>query len=626
VDVDSLLVRVSSSTRAKGEVDFLKKVLESGPVVSSDLNKEFSNGLYLQRKWIQKGVLESYVAEMYRNPAGEVLFASPAPSALSGQQQRAVREINRCLQRGAFSTYLLHGVTGSGKTEVYYQAVEHSLRLGRRAILMVPEISLATYMESVFRSRLGDCVAIYHSGLSRGERYDQWIRMARGEVNLVIGARSALFSPLPRVGLIIVDEEHDTAYKQEEGVRYQARDAAIVRAKLEKAVAILGSGTPSVQSFQNASRGRYRRIDMPERIENRSLPEVKVVDMREMLSDGRSDPLLSPVLREAISRNLQQGNQAMLFLNRRGFHRLYLCRFCGQSVRCPNCDVALTHHLEGNHLVCHYCGFRCETQVTCPACGKKGLKAFGFGTERLEEMLHTLFPSASVARMDTDSTRKKGEAARILKGFAEQAIDILVGTQMITKGYNFPGVTLVGVIAADFSLAFPDFRGGERTFQILSQAAGRSGRGEQEGEVIVQTFNPDHYAIRASTRHDYREFFEMEIRLRKELGYPPFSHLACVRLSGNSPDRTAQAAEQMGKRLRDVIRRWPKRGKDLHVLGPAEAPIAKLKGKNRWQILVKTQRAGLLQHLLIHVDKLWRRELQAKGVQMILDVDPYQML
>jgi len=626
VNEESLLARLSTSSKARNETDFLKTIARSGFMLSSDLNRKFPNGSYLQRKWVQKGVLERYEESVYRNPAGEILFPSAVPAHLSGQQQRAVSEIRGSLNRENFCVYLLYGVTGSGKTEVYYQAVEHVLGMGRQAIVLVPEISLAAYMESVFRSRLGDRVGIYHSGLSRGERYDQWLRMARGEVQVVIGARSALFSPLPRPGLIIVDEEHDAAYKQEEGMRYQARDAAVVRAKMEKAVVILGSGTPSVQSFHNGFSGRYRMIVMPERIEKRPLPAASLVDMKEVVDGKEGDSLLSPKLRDAIQGNLQKGNQAILFLNRRGFHRLYLCRFCGQTMRCPNCDVALTYHLEEDNLACHYCGFRCEIQLRCSSCGKEGLKAYGFGTERLEQELCTLFPNARVARMDTDSTRKKGRALRILRGFGERDIDILVGTQMITKGYDFPGVTLVGVIAADLSLAFPDFRGGERTFQLLSQAAGRSGRGEQGGEVIIQTFNPDHYAIRASMQHNFELFFHMESRLRRELGYPPFCHLACVRLSGNSRDRTAQAAEQMVNRLQGILGGWPKRGQEIQILGPAEAPIAKLKGKNRWQILVKAQRAGLIQHLLANADKLWRKELQAKGVHLVLDVDPYQML
>ena len=492
--------------------------------------------------------------------------------------------------------------------------------------MMAPEISLAVYLEGIFRSRLGDRVAIYHSGLSQGERYDQWMRIVRGEVDLVIGARSALFSPLPRLGLIIVDEEHDSAYKQDRGPRYNARDAAVVRAKMEKALVILGSGTPSVQSYQNGISGRYHLLSMPERIEKRPLPDVEIVDMK-ITEDMRSKrEMISPRLKEALEQNLMDGNQCMLFLNRRGFYRVYLCRSCGQSLRCPNCDVALIYHLEENRLSCHYCGYYSETRTKCSSCGNEGLRAYGFGTEKLEYELRESFPEARIARMDADSTRRKGQAIQILKRFAEQKLDILVGTQMITKGYDFPNVTLVGVIAADLSLGFPDFRAGERTFQVLSQVSGRSGRGDQKGKVIIQTFNPDHYAISTATAHDYQSFFREERQLREQLGYPPFSHLACLTLKGNSKKETEEAAQQLNQAIRGTLAKWPRRGKEIHVLGPAEAPISRLKGKYRWQILVKSKNVSLMRHLLTRAEQLKGKIFQSSGVSLILDMDPYHMI
>ena len=626
VDQDTILKEKAGTTRTKNELEFLKTLFGAGDVPLKSLSSTFQNGSYLVKKWIKKGVLESYHATVSRNPPGKIMFPPAPPPELTEQQKTALMKIQSRLEKGGFSTCLLHGVTGSGKTEVYQRAIEYTNRLGRQAILMVPEIALVDYMEGIFRDRLGDRMAVFHSGLSQGERYDQWMRMVKGDIDLVIGARSALFSPLPRLGLIVVDEEHDISYKQEEGPRHQARDAAVVRGKIEKALVILGSGTPSIQSFQNALAGRYKLLSMPDRIESRPLPDIQVVDMKGVQDKNKKNGIISPHLKEALDRNLSEGKQAILFLNRRGFHRVYLCRFCGQSVRCANCDMALIYHFKKNLLACHYCGFHIPPKNTCPSCGRQGMRAYGFGTERLEQELKEIYPDRSVARMDRDSTRRKGHAFKILKKFSRHEIDILVGTQMITKGYDFPHVTLVGVVAADLSLGFPDFRAGERTFQLLSQVAGRAGRGEQKGTVIVQTFNPEHYAITMAERHDFPAFFQKEKTLREQLGYPPFSYLVCLRLQGNSSKTAAAMAERMGREISGILEKWPKRGKEIQVLGPAEAPLSKLKGKYRWQILIKCRRAVLLHYLLEEVQKLSNKVLRSSGVGMIVDVDPYQML
>lgn len=628
VCLKSVLAERTGPFEAKNELEFMETVFSPDDTLLSGLTAKFNNASYLVKKWVKKGILEEYVGTVYRNPAGEIVFPSLVPVKLFEQQTQAVDHIQKCLDRKAFSACLLHGVTGSGKTEVYYRAARHVIRSGRQVILMVPEIALCVYMEGLFRTRLGNRVGIYHSGLSEGERYDEWMRMARGDVDLVIGARSALFAPLPELGLIIVDEEHDSTYKQENSPRYQARDAAVVRAKLEKAMVTLGSGTPSVQSIYNTINGRYHLLSMPDRIEKRPPPEVEIVDMKTLEGEGKQpgNEILSLKLREALDQNLRAGNQTILFLNRRGFHSLFLCRSCGNPIRCPNCDVALTYHLMGHQLKCHYCGFCSGTQIKCPSCGRGELKSYGFGTEKLEQTLTELFPTARIARLDTDSTRKKGQALQILRKFSDYKTDILVGTQMITKGYDFPKVTLVGVIAADLSLGFPDFRAGERTFQILSQVAGRSGRGSQRGRVIIQTFNPDHYALITATAHDYQAFFERENDLRKQLSYPPFSHLACLKLLGNSKIKTADAAQRLSLGIRGILAKWPKRGKEILVLGPVEAPISKIKGKFRWQILLKSESSSLLHHLLGRIEKSARKDLKSTGVHLILDVDPYQML
>jgi primosomal protein N' (replication factor Y) len=626
VSVEHLLRENKRSLSAKNEKEFLEEVFSSSGMRVAALCGRYPNGAYLVTKWIKLGKLEPYTATVIRDPAGNILSAEPAPERLYGQQEEVLGAIREGINRKAFATCLLHGVTGSGKTEVYYQAIQETLRLGRQAILLVPEIALVIYMEGLFRSRLGSRVAVYHSGLSEGERYDQWVRMAAGEVDLVIGARSALFAPLPHPGLIILDEEHDTSYKQEEAPRYQARDAAVMRGKIEKAFVLLGSGTPSIQSFQNARQGRYRLLCMPERIERRPLPEVEVVDMKSLPEGKTEEEMISPTLQSALETVLAEKSQAMLFLNRRGFNRVFLCRFCGRSLRCPNCDLALTYHLRENQLVCHYCGFRREVTSSCPACGRDGLKPYGFGTEKLEKVLTDICPGLRTARMDRDSVRRKGQTFQLLRKFSLHEIDVLIGTQMITKGYDFPRVTLVGVLAADFSLGFPDFRAAERTFQVLSQVAGRAGRGEQRGRVIIQTFYPEHYAIAAAKSHDYQNFFEQETELRRQLGYPPFSYLACIRFQGNLEGRTAEMSKEVSKEMGRIVGKWPKRGKEIQILGPVEAPLSKLRGKYRWQIFVKSRNSALLHHFLGQVEGRSRSVLRGTGVSLAIDVDPYQML
>jgi primosomal protein N' (replication factor Y) (superfamily II helicase) len=614
------------SLSARNEKEFLEQVFRSGGISVAELSAKYSNGAYLVKKWLRKGLLEPYFVTVVRDPAGNILSSDPPPEHLSGQQEGVLAVIRGALNRKAFAAFLLHGVTGSGKTEVYYQAIRDVLGRGRQAILMAPEIALVVYMEGLFRNRLGDKVALYHSGMSQGERYDQWMKMARGEVDLVIGARSALFAPLPRLGLIIVDEEHDTSYKQEESPRYQARDAAVVRAKMEKALVLLGSGTPSVQSFYNARKGRYGLLEMPERVENRPLPEVEVIDMRAFLEGSAEEEMISPALKSGLDKVLAERSQAMLFLNRRGFTRVLLCRSCGQSLRCANCDVPLTFHLRENHAVCHYCGYRRKGSFTCPACGRDALKPYGFGTEKVEKALNEMYPGLRTARMDRDSIRRKGQTFQLLKKFSLHEIDFLVGTQMITKGYDFPRVTLVGVLAADFSLGFPDFRAAEKTFQLLSQVAGRAGRGEKKGRVVVQTFFPEHYAITAARNYDYPGFFEQEKELRQQLQYPPFSFLACLRLQGNQEGGTSGMTRQLAEEMARVIGRWPKRGREIQILGPVEAPLAKLRGKYRWQIFVKSGNSALLHHFLRHVTAIGGKLLRGKGVDLIVDIDPYQML
>jgi primosomal protein N' (replication factor Y) len=612
--------------RARDESSFLELLHAKGEIPLLEITRNFPNGRYLVDKWVKKGILEKSLKPVVRDAAGEDSFVSPKPPPLNPTQKEILAVIKGTIREDRYQAFLLHGVTGSGKTEVYYHAVRAAIQLGKQSIIMVPEIALTVALASLFKARLKERVAVLHSALSQGQRYDQWINIARGKADVVIGARSALFAPLPRLGLVILDEEHDASYKQEEQFRYHARDAAVMRSKLVNAVVILGSGTPSIQSYRNAVSGKYRLLSMPERIGKKMPPEIGIIDMTECEDSKNRGGILSRQLQEAIGENLAKGEQTILFLNRRGFSALYLCRFCGTTVRCPNCDLSLTYHKDGDTLLCHYCGFRIQPPKRCPSCDREQLKPYGFGTERVVDTLVEIFPEARVERMDRDTMRHKGEVQQILKRFLNRETDILVGTQMVTKGHDFPNVTLVGVISADLSLNWPDFRAGETTFQLISQVAGRTGRGASPGRVIIQTYNPSHYAIRAARDHDYEGFFSREIELRRQLNYPPFSSIVNLRFQGNSKSKTEQIAGHMKMRIRDTLKKHLNSKKDIEVLGPVEAPIAKIKGKYRQQILIKSWRPGYLNQLLNEIDRLSTQILGASGVRLIIDVDPYQMV
>jgi primosomal protein N' (replication factor Y) len=610
----------------RNEKEFLEMMLKNREVSLHELTKTFRNGAYLADKWIKKGFLNKSLKTVVRDISGDDIFISPRPPSLNSTQKEVLEEISGKIKENRFRTYLLHGVTSSGKTEVYYHAARAAIQRGKQAIVMVPEIALTVALASLFKARLNERVAILHSALSPGQRYGQWITIAKGKADIVIGARSALFAPLPNLGLIILDEEHDPSYKQEETFRYQARDAAIVRAKLSNALVILGSGTPSIQSYFNALSGKYGLLTMPERVFKKEPPEITIIDMARVEGKKNSEGILSSPLREAIKGNLERGEQTILFLNRRGFSVLYLCRFCGETVRCPNCSVSLTYHKNNNNLLCHYCGFKIQPPERCPACNRESLKPYGFGTEKVVETLGEVFPEARVDRMDRDTMRHKGEVQQVLRRFLHYGTDILVGTQMVTKGHDFPNVTLVGVISADLSLNWPDFRAGETTFQLLSQVAGRTGRGSSPGKVIIQTYNPSHYAISAAKDHDYRRFFTREIRLRQQLKYPPFSSIANLRFQGNSKLKTEEIARQMRMKISEILRKQLKGKRGIEVLGPAEAPIARLKGKYRHQILIKSQHPRYLHHLVNEVHKVSTQLFRASGVRIIIDIDPYQMI
>jgi len=548
---------------------------------------------------------------------------------LTAEQERALSAIQGRLRSGGFETFLLYGVTGSGKTEVYLRAIEEVRKDGKHSLILVPEISLTPQLLNRLRERFGGRVGVLHSALSRTERWAQWWDILNGNVDVVVGARSAVFAPVPNLGLIVVDEEHDPSYKQEEGLRYSGRDLAVIRGKLVGCPVVLGSATPAVESFENSRQGRYRLLELTQRVEQKALPHVELVDLRSLpspkskIQNQKSLSLFSPVLVEALQENTARGQQTLLFLNRRGFANFLQCRLCGFVLRCTHCSVTLTFHLRHQSVFCHHCGFRKPAQDLCPACGNLTLTGIGFGTERIEEELARILPRARIARMDRDTTRRKGSQEQLLRQWEKGEIDLLVGTQMITKGHDISGVTLVAAILADLSLNLPDFRAAERTFQLLSQVAGRAGRGKEPGRVIIQTYTPDHYAFQHVLSHDYKSFFAAEIEFRRALSYPPFSRLIHLRLEGPRAEEVEARAKMLGEWLREKLRRDPKSQGSLEILGPAPAPIGKLRDRYRWQILLKGKKTKALREFAAEAQTFLPA---ARHTRLHIDVDPYNML
>jgi primosomal protein N' (replication factor Y) len=531
------------------QLQVLSVVREAGEISSAELSLRIPGGADIARRLAAKGILASVARE---KPA--LLTARHLPD-LSGDivptphQEAALAKIGVAVSSGNFAAFVIHGITGSGKTEVYLRSVEQVRQTGRQAVFLVPEIALTPQLLGRVASRFGGGVAVLHSGLSPAERAAQWRKVRAGEVFLCVGARSAIFSPFPSPGLIIVDEEHDSAYKQEDGIRYQARDLAILRGKMENAVVLLGSATPSAESIHLARTGEASLLSLPDRIGGRDLPRIRIVDMKGQATLKGADRYFSPELEEAIEQTIARGEKAMLFLNRRGYAPAVTCLDCGRTIQCGNCRVTLTFHKQHDSLICHYCDSRIPPPERCPVCGGHKLAQVGIGTERLMAWAAKRWKEAKVARLDSDVSRKKGTYSEILARMHSGDVDILVGTQMIAKGHDFPEVTLVGVLLADLSLTFPDFRSSERTFQILTQVAGRAGRGDRPGSVIVQTLSPEHGCIRAAADHDFAGFMEEELAGRKALGYPPFGRMLLLRLWGSKADKVRQAAEEVAEAI-----------------------------------------------------------------------------
>lgn len=543
---------------------------------------------------------------------------------LSSDQEKALDEIIEASKSKGRSTYLLHGVTGSGKTEVYLRLFESIVGRGRQCLLLVPEIGLTPQLAGCAAQRFGERISVYHSGLTDAQRHAQWRRMKDGMVDVVIGTRSALFAPLPNLGAIVVDEEHDGSYKQDEGFTYNGRDCAVMRAHIEEIICVLGSATPSLESHANARSGKYRLRELPQRIGEASMPSVEIVDMRAKPAGRDSIGLssLSPLLHDAISETLDRKEQVLLFIGRRGFASAVHCESCGKAAICPNCDISLAAHADkgGDFLSCHYCGYRIRSPESCAACGSTELTPIGHGTQRLEAELSDFFPQARIARMDSDMATGRKERGRILRGMRRGEIDILVGTQMVTKGHDFPGITLVGVVSADQTLHMPDFRAAERTLQILTQVAGRAGRGDKPGRVIIQTWQPEHPSIAAAAIHDFGGFVEKELEYRKKAGYPPFGRIACVRISSLKADLAKKTAERLGLAMKDAAGQRD----GIIILGPATAPMGKIRNRYRWQLLIKAQGAQALSSFLARIGHLL--EGREKGARISIDIDPSNLL
>ena len=614
----------STARLSKARRKILEIIRQRGEISMPELKKQVPTAARLVRALEKDGHLIVRHKRVYRDPFGETIIADTAPD-LNSEQQGVLSKIKTRLNQG-FATFLLQGVTGSGKTEVYMHIAAEVLKQKKPVVVLVPEIALITQMERRFRARFGERIAVLHSGLSAGERFDQWSLILQGRVQIAIGARSAIFAPFASVGLIIVDEEHDASYKQENNLRYNARDLAAVRAKQNDCLALLGSATPSIQSYYNARAEKFIEVNLTRRIEHRSLPVIKIVDLRESMGYRGIRRFITSELQRSLKKTLDRGEQALLFINRRGFANLALCQSCGQVLRCKHCDISLTYHQKANALRCHYCGFSRAAVGSCDSCGSSEIKKVGLGTEKIESTVQKLFPDARVARMDRDTTARKGSIVKLLKGLNDRSIDILVGTQMVAKGHDFPNITLVGIICADLSLSFPDFRAGERTFQLIAQVAGRAGRGASPGSVVLQTYNPDHFSISAAKEQNFLSFYEQEIKFRKALQYPPFSRMIQFKISGKDLQLTKDSAVNVGNLCLALKNANASLYDCVEILGPIESSLAKIAGRYRWQIILKATRTSALHQFVGRLMADHPAVFSNRRVRVAVDVDPVSLL
>ncbi len=594
-------------------------------VSSSDL-QQFADVSPAIIKTLEKnGYIEIVEKEVERNPFIHKVLEKTENLKLTNEQKNAFDKINSCIQTGQNKEFLLFGVTGSGKTEVYIQLIEQVLKKGKSSMMLVPEISLTPQTVDRFISRFGeDKIAVLHSKLSLGERYDQWKKIERGDAKIIIGARSAIFAPAQNLGIIIVDEEHDESYKSETNPRYHVKEIASYLAKREKIPLVLGSATPDIKSYYKADNNQMELLTLTKRANKSSLPEVEIVDLRNELINGNKS-MLSIKLQEMIENNLKNKKQTILFLNRRGHSTFIMCRDCGYTAKCKNCNITLTYHSKDRKLKCHYCGYETKEINVCPECHSKNIRYFGAGTQKLELEIKKIFPEATTIRMDIDTVSKKNSHEDILNTFKNEKIDILIGTQMVVKGHHFPDVTLVGVIAADSSLNIDDYRASERTFQILTQVEGRSGRGNEKGNVIVQTYNPDNFSIECAKEQDYLKFYETEIELRKQLRYPPFCDIILIGINGNTNKEVENISGKIYEYLQKMIKKYEV---DMQIFKPVPAPIDKIKNKTRWRIIIKCKLNNQI------IDALYDTYCQtnayinkySKTTKVIFDINPTNMI
>ncbi|WP_066053102.1 primosomal protein N' [Robertmurraya korlensis] len=614
---DSLKLISIQATKQREIIEFF--IENPAPFPMQLLMNELTTSSSAIKGLVKKGILKEEEVEVYRDPYENRVFDRTQPLALTSEQKNAIAPVLQTIEEDLHKVFLLYGVTGSGKTEVYLQSIQRVLEKGKEAIVLVPEIALTPQMVKRFKGRFGDEVAVMHSGLSTGEKYDEWRKIQRKEVKVVVGARSAIFAPFENLGIIIIDEEHETSYKQEENPRYHARDVAIQRAKKYGCPVVLGSATPALESFARAKKGVYELLTLPSRMNSGPMPHVEVVDMREELREGNRS-MFSRILMEKLKDRLEKREQTVLFLNKRGHSSFVMCRDCGYVVNCPDCDISLTYHRFSERMKCHYCGYESLVPTNCPECQSEHIRYFGTGTQKIEEELGKVLPEARVIRMDVDTTSKKGAHEKLLTEFGEGKADILLGTQMIAKGLDFPKITLVGVLSADTMLHIPDFRSSEKTFQLLTQVSGRAGRHELTGEVIVQTYTPEHYSIQFAAQQDYDLYYEREMQIRKLHHYPPFYYISLITVSHENLMKVVSVTEKITGYVRNSL------SPEAIVLGPVASPIPRIKNRYRYQCLIKYKREPQLGRAIKTVLDQYQHESATTGLTISTDVNPYILM
>lgn len=614
IEMKTLMLKAPAQARV---MDILSQVKKVPVMYLAEMAQTTANTIKALEK---KGFLKIEATTVERNPYKTDDYPKATPLKPNEEQKAVIEHISESLEKEKYESILLRGVTGSGKTEVYLQAVRNAVNKGKKAIILVPEISLTPQMSERFLSRFGDRVTIFHSGLSMGERFDAWEKIKRNETDVVVGARSAIFTPLDNIGIIVVDEEHEASYKSDMSPKYDARQVAEFICRENNAVMLLASATPSVKSAYKALKGEYTLLQMKKRYNDVELPSVDIVDMRMELSKGNRS-FFSFKLQDEIEKNLKSKEQTIIFLNRRGFATFVSCRSCGYAAKCPDCGIALTYHKFDNTLQCHYCGYTIKNLTSCPVCNSKYIKQFGVGTEKVEEEIKNLFPEASTIRMDVDTTRGKMSHKKILEKFESEKIDILVGTQMITKGLDFPNVSLVGVLAADMMLYADDYQAGEKTFQLITQVCGRAGRGKKRGRAVVQTYSPEHRIITCAKNQDYGEFYKNEIAIRKKLMYPPYSDIINIVVSGENANNVRELITETASNIKN---KFSEKNISFSFSGPNPAPISKISGRYRWRFLIKCNTEDAVREILR--EEVLNVKKKDEDLTVSLDINPNSVL